>query len=102
MKPCIYSRQKFESTGKGWFRGGDNIKYFQNEIPRKNHTNTANGGTNGGNNQFLMNNNGAGEGLEYHFTLSFEYEFSEEEDEVWFAHAIPYSYSDLQSNIKTL
>ena len=47
-------------------------------------------------NAFLYSYNGAGEGLEYYFTLSFIYEFEEEEDEVWFAHAIPYTFTDLQ------
>ena len=79
MKPCIYSKKHNKLYGKEWFRGGDDVKYFQNEIPRKSnfHGN--------GNNQFLYNNNGAGEGLEYYFTLSFIYEFAEDEDEVWFA-----------------
>lgn len=50
----------------------------------------------------LYNNNGAGEGLEYYFTLSFWYEFEYEEDEVIFAHAIPYTFTDLQNNLKAL
>lgn len=93
MKPCIYSKKHNKLYGKEWFRGGDDVKYFQNEIPRKSnfHGN--------GNNQFLYNNNGAGEGLEYYFTLSFIYEFAEDEDEVWFAQAIPYSYGDLQKDL---
>jgi len=90
MKPCVFSKKQNELYGKGWFRGGENIKYFQNEIPRKAHEHSTNHY-----NSFLCNNNGAGEGLEFHFTLSFEYEFDEDEDEVWFAHAIPYTFSDL-------
>eukprot|EP00347_Sterkiella_histriomuscorum_P003123 403365502 len=97
MKPCIYSKQQNQKTGRGWFRGGQDIKYFQNEIPRKTGNPTAQ--YNGANSNFLYNNNGAGEGLEYHFTLSFVYEFEEEEDEVWFAHAIPFTYTDLQHNL---
>jgi hypothetical protein len=27
MKPCIWSRRKFEKDGTGWFRGGENITY---------------------------------------------------------------------------
>ena len=70
MKPCIYSKMQHQQTGRGWFRGGEQIKYFQNDIPRKTNTNA-----NIGNNNFLYNNNGAGEGCEYYFTLSFIYEF---------------------------
>jgi len=47
----------------------------------------------------LYNNNGAGEGLEYYFTLSFTYEFDFDETEVWFAQAAPYSFSDLQRDL---
>ena len=80
MKPCIYSKGHFEKSGKGWFRGGENIKYFQNTLERKKNNSTAD--YNNGNNSFLYNNNGAGEGVEYYFTLSFIYEFDFEEDEV--------------------
>lgn len=101
MKPCIYSRLEFEKSGKGWFRGGENIKYIQNDIPRKANSYHSNTTATGNlqnkptsssanpsgvlNSSVLLNNNGAGEGLEYYFTLSFEYDFPEEEDEVWFA-----------------
>ena len=98
MKPSIYSKSQHAKDGKGWFRGGEDIKYFQNEIPRK-HGHSA---SSYGNNQILYNNNGAGEGSEYHYTFSFVYEFEEEEDEVWFANAIPYTFTDLQANLKDL
>jgi hypothetical protein len=49
------------------------------------------------NNAFLYNNNGAGEGVDTYFTLSFKYEFlANEDDELWFAHAIPSTYTNLQ------
>lgn len=54
---------------------------------------------NNNNNQYLLNNNSAGEGVEFHFTFSFIYEFENEYDEVWFAHAIPYTYKNLQENL---
>ena len=34
MKPCIWSKRKFQKTGTGWFRGGEDISYTQGEIPR--------------------------------------------------------------------
>lgn len=47
-----------------------------------------------------MNNNGAGEGVENYYTFSFTYEFEpNQDDEVWFAHAIPYTYTDMQENL---
>ena len=43
-----------------------------------------------------MNSNGAGEGVEFYYTLSFTYEFDANvNDEILFAHAIPYTYTDL-------
>ncbi len=27
MKPCIWSKNKHEKEGVGWFRGGENITY---------------------------------------------------------------------------
>ena len=55
------------------------------------------------NNAFLYNNNGAGEGVDTYFTLSFKYEFmANEDDELWFAHAIPSTYTDMQNKLKTL
>lgn len=96
MLPCIYSKKHYRETGKEWFRGGEDVKYFQNDIPRK----TGNAGV--GNNVILMNNNGAGEGLEFYFTLTFSYEFEEDEDEVYFAQAVPYTYSDLTKDLSSL
>jgi hypothetical protein len=55
------------------------------------------------NNAFLYNNNGAGEGVESYFTLSFKYEFTpNEEDELWFAHAVPSSYTQMQESLLKL
>jgi hypothetical protein len=48
---------------------------------------------------FLYNNSNAGEGLEYYFTLSFVYEFDEDEEEVYFAQAVPYTFTDLQKDM---
>ena len=47
------------------------------------------------NDRFLQNNNGHGEGTENYFTLSFDYRFEYPDDEVWFAHAVPYTYTEM-------
>jgi hypothetical protein len=37
-----------------------------------------------------------GEGVDNYFTFSFSYEFeAHENDEVWFAHAIPSTYTEM-------
>ena len=100
MRPCVWSKRKHEADGTGWFKGGEDITYTQNDIPRdadnnndgkpmkKMETNENN------NNAFLYNNNGAGEGVDTYFTFSFTYEFTpNQDDEVWFAHAVPSTYT---------
>jgi hypothetical protein len=105
MKPCIWSKKKFEKDGTGWFRGGEDVTYIQNDIQRetdpdgesKMKDNLNN------NNAFLYNNNGAGEGIETYFTLSFKYEFmANEDDEIYFAHAIPSTFTDMQTDLLEL
>ena len=104
MKPCIWSSKMNAKDGTGWFRGGDDIKYFQNDIPRdaegKGDKQTANINNN---TAFLYNNNGAGEGVDFYFTFSFTYEFEpNSHEEVWFAHAVPYTYTQMQENLKVI
>ena len=50
----------------------------------------------------LFNYNGFGEGIENYYTLSFTYKFEYPEDEVWFAHAVPYTYTDLMNELSKL
>jgi cytosolic carboxypeptidase protein 2/3 len=35
MKPLIWSKRKNEKDGTGWFRGGKDITYKANRIPRR-------------------------------------------------------------------
>ena len=101
MKVAIWSKRRFEQDGTGWFRGGEEISYTQNDIPR--YTESGNAHQKKGESAFLLNNNGAGEGVETYFTFSFKYEFEPNtNDEVWFAHAIPYTYSQMQNSVKAL
>mmetsp|Transcript_4498 Transcript_4498/g.6758 ORF Transcript_4498/g.6758 Transcript_4498/m.6758 type:complete len:188 (-) Transcript_4498:785-1348(-) len=68
MKPLIYSQKQTELSGLGWYRGGENICYFQNQHKRK----------------------GGGS----YYTLTFTCTFPHDEDEVYLAHCYPYTYSD--------
>jgi hypothetical protein len=97
MKPCIWSKKEHEKDGTEWFRGGEEVTYTQNDIPRDPEVGRANvkiQANEGNNNAFLYNSNGAGEGTDYYYTLSFKYEFEpNKDDEVWFAHAVPSTYT---------
>lgn len=51
----------------------------------------------------MLDNNGLGEGTNTYFTLSFTYDFEAgEHDEVWFAHAMPYTYTDMNKQLISL
>ena len=99
MKPCVWSKKKYEKEGTGWHRACYDISYSSNQITRdldngvqlkKMHGDQAN------NNAWLFNMNGAGEGVEHYYTLSFYYDFEpNQNDELWFAHAVPYTFTKM-------
>ena len=76
---------------QGWHRACEDIKYDQNDIPR--YTNPK-FDDQGDNDKVLFNYNGYGEGIDNYYTLSFTYKFEYLDDEVWFAHAVPFTYTD--------
>mmetsp|Transcript_15522 Transcript_15522/g.23821 ORF Transcript_15522/g.23821 Transcript_15522/m.23821 type:complete len:155 (+) Transcript_15522:1296-1760(+) len=104
MKPFVWSKRKFEEEGVGWFKGCDEISYQQNDIHREVDHHMEGGkkmqSNENNNNAFLYNNNGAGEGSDTYFTLSFKYEFMpNQDDEVYFAHAVPSTFSEMQDKL---
>ena len=70
MKMLQYSTKNAQNNKVGWFRGGRDISYKQNSYKKKN----------GG----------------YYYTLSFVISFTFNNDEVYFAHCYPYTYTDLR------
>jgi cytosolic carboxypeptidase protein 2/3 len=69
MKPLVYSKREADyESGIGWQRDCENICYFQNAMKKK----------------------GGG----FYFTLSFQTQFKHDDDEVFFSHCYPYTYSD--------
>lgn len=78
MKPLIYSEKASE---KGWIRGGDQIAYSSNSY-RREHLN--------------------GMYNRYYSTFTFTYQFKEDEDNVFFAYSLPYTYSDLTSDLEEI
>jgi hypothetical protein len=76
MKPLVRSLRKEQLKGIHWHRAGDLVSYYQNNIPRK---------------------LGVDSRLpQFYYTLSFMYTFEYDQDEVFFAHCYPYTYTDLQ------
>ena len=79
MKVSVFSKQQQHLSNRSWFKGGEDIAYFQNAIPRHSQ------GPSNTNNSFLLKSNPSGEGTDFFYTMSFTYEFGPEDDEVWFA-----------------
>lgn len=75
MKPAIFSKGEFERTGNKWQRGGTNIFFTSNGKKR--------------------------DGIET-YTLKFTYSFLYKADLVYFAYAIPYSYTDLEGDLNRI
>ena len=86
MKPCIYSKkanggEDLQLDGPGWSHGGTSICYHKN---RRTYTRRK------------------GAARRHYYTLTFTYKFEQAEDTVFFAHCYPYTYSDLQKDIRDL
>ena len=71
MKVSVYSETMAEQ-GTGWFKGGERISYFGNGIRKD---------------------------INYYskqyYTCTFTYKFQHDDDTVYFAYCVPYTYTDL-------
>ena len=61
---------------QGWIRGGEDISYYQNNYKREHQTN-----------------------YQRCFTMTFAYTFEYDDDSVYFAYSLPYTYSDLNDDL---
>ena len=73
MKILVYSNKAQESLNCGWVRGGESIKYYSNGIVKEGSAS-----------------------LKTYSSLSFTYQFVYNDDKVFFAYSLPYTYSSLQ------
>jgi hypothetical protein len=80
MQPAVYSKKVFRETGVKWHRDGYNIQYCENSA-----------GTVG---SFI--------GRQKYYTLTFTYQYKHENDEVFFAYSVPYTYSDLSTYLEQI
>ena len=85
MRVSIYSEKMAKGTdeegtgGRGWFRGGDQISYYGNNITKD-----------------------CGWSNQTFYSLSFRYKFQYDDDTVYFAYCIPYTYSDLLQDLNDI
>ena len=80
MMPAVYSSKGFREHGTKWHRDGFNITYTEN----------------------LPTNPTSFVGRLKYYTLSFTYTFKYEGDEVFFAYAVPYTYSELVQQLEII
>jgi hypothetical protein len=78
MKISIYSDKASEQRGIGWHKDCFNIKYFANGIRRGEEPTPFSP-------QF--------------YSLTFTYTFAYDQDNVYFAYSVPYSYTDLRNDL---
>jgi hypothetical protein len=79
MKVLVYSEKHNMTSGTGWFRGGESIRYYSNGIKRNDvHA------------------------YKTYYTLSFTYTFRFSKDVVYFANSHPYTYSQLTTYLNGL
>lgn len=80
MKLLIFSEKKLANEKVGWFRGGEDITYYQNNYRREHMTNYQ----------------------RCYYTLTFNYKFDYDFDTLLFAYSQPYTYSDLNEDFSLI
>ena len=79
MQPNVFSEEKIKrGEAKGWYRAGYNISYSSSKINR------------------LMSSR------KVYFMLSFDFSFEYDDNTVWFAYAIPYTFTKLSKFIESI
>lgn len=79
MKVLCFSNREKEEQGVGWHRIGEEISYYQNGYRREA-------------NRFFRN----------YFSFTFSHTFKHDDDQLFFSHCFPYTYSDLQEDISRI
>jgi ribosomal protein L32 len=78
MQVAVHSQHSLSSEGHGWFRGGEEVSYFPNHY-RREHVSA-----------------------KTYYSMTFTYVFTESHDTVFFAYAVPYTYTQLNDFLKTI
>ncbi|NXG53676.1 CBPC3 carboxypeptidase, partial [Psilopogon haemacephalus] len=75
LRPLMYSEADAKEHRVGWQRTGNEIKYYKTN---------------------------AGRGRQQHFSLTWTFQFSHDQDTCYFAHCYPYTYSNLQEYLVSI
>lgn len=79
MKILVYSEKKAEKDKIGWHRGGDNIIYYNNSLYK-----------------FVKDSK------RKLYSLCFSYEFEYDNDTIFIANTLPYTYTDLMKELNDI
>jgi len=79
MKILCFSTKVKDTAGMGWHRVGENINYYMNSYKRDNL-------------RFSR----------FHYTFTFTTTFEHDDDQVFFSHCFPYTYSDLVEDLNRI
>lgn len=91
----MYSTTEATNNNIGWQRCGENIAYFRNDDNNIYTTRNYH--------QVLIDDfDDDDSGNISSYTLTFQVEFQNENDTVYFAHSYPYTYSDLQDYLMNI
>lgn len=88
MKVLYYSEkkqtnQRKKEAEKGWHRGGEDLSYFQNNFRKENQP-------------LILQQQRC------YFTFTFTFTFEYDDDVVYFAYSMPYTYSDLVNDLNEI
>lgn len=81
MRVLSFSQNARVAENRGWHRMGQNIIYAQNQFKR---------------------DTGNYRSTRKYYTLTFEHTFESDDDQVYFAHCFPYTYSDLCEDLTAI
>jgi cytosolic carboxypeptidase protein 2/3 len=110
MKPLAFSKAASSTSGIGWRRSGEQVRYYCNNTTSSSSSGTgsnASGSSSSSNAAAATPSKGtrsraaAAGGAALH-TLTFTHTFTHSDDTVYFAHSLPYTYSDLQNSLAAL
>lgn len=77
MKPIIWSDKAYAEEGLGWHREGTDIQYYRGRLKRVNYRDPC-------------------------YCMSFTYEYKYDDDKVYFAYSLPYTFSMLCNYISEI
>ena len=80
MKILCFSQKKKQEQNVGWHRVGEQIDYYENDFKREM----------------------VGRFQKNFYTLTFVHTFKHADDQQFFAHCFPYTYSDLQDDLSKI